>query len=76
MAVRPSRRTFLKAAGAGVAMPFIFPRLSLAASANGTLQHASIGVGGMGKSDLDALRSQKNIEIVAICDVEDRKSVV
>ncbi len=39
--------------------------------ANGKLQHACIGVGGMmGGNDLDCLRSHPRLEVVAICDVD------
>jgi predicted dehydrogenase len=34
------------------------------------LNHACIGVGGMGGGDLGSLRSHPNVEIVAICDVD------
>jgi hypothetical protein len=44
-----SRRCFLKAAAvAGVAAPFALSSAGRAASPNAKLNHASIGVGGMG----------------------------
>ncbi len=38
-----------------------------------SLRHASIGVGGMGAADLDQIRSHPEVEIVAICDVDEQK---
>ena len=49
---KTTRRDFLKTSAALAAGPMIFPRLSLANPPSERLQHASIGVGGMGKSDL------------------------
>src|SRR5688572_28415961 len=37
------------------------------------LRHASIGVGGMGGTDLDQIRSHADVEIVAICDVDEKR---
>lgn len=37
------------------------------------LRTAHIGVGGMGKSDLDSIASHKNVEIAALCDVDANK---
>jgi predicted dehydrogenase len=65
-----SRRNFLKQVGAGVAAPLILPRLSLAQSANGRLQHASIGVNGMGGSDLREIYGSNKVDIVALCDID------
>jgi predicted dehydrogenase len=64
-----SRRTFLQTTGSAVAATAI----SRAAppSANGKLQHACIGVGGMmGGNDLGSFLSHPGLEIVAICDVD------
>jgi len=41
-----------------------------AASPNGKLQHASIGVGGMGGHDLGRISSAAKIAIAALCDVD------
>ena len=65
-----SRRSFLKTLGsAALAAPFITscatsrPRLN-------TLRHASFGAAGMAWSDLTQIAKCKNVEIVAVCDVD------
>lgn len=68
--IRTTRRGFLVSAAAAAAGPMILPRLSLANPPSGRLQHASIGVGGMGKSDLQAIIGSKQADIVALCDVD------
>jgi predicted dehydrogenase len=71
-----SRRQFLRtAAAAGVAAPFFLSRTSAhaapkAVSPNGKLNHACIGVGGMGWVDLQNFLQHKRVEIVALCDVD------
>jgi len=66
------RRNFLRAAGAGFAAPMIAPALGQAASTvkNARLQHACIGVGGMGGQDLKQFLAHAGTEVVAICDVD------
>ena len=67
-----SRRRFLqRATVAGLAAPFVWPTGLGAASANGKLSHACIGVGGMGAGDLDNFRSHPKVQIVALCDVDE-----
>ncbi len=66
-----SRRVFLGQMAAGVAAPLIFPRLSLAAPANSRLQHAAIGVGGQGASDLASIFSSGKVDVVALCDIDE-----
>ncbi len=69
---RTTRRQFLKTtAAAGLSLPLIFARLNLAQSANGKLSHASIGVGGMGWSDINSIANHPAVNIVAICDVDE-----
>ena len=71
MSTRFSRRTFLKnAVAATVAGPLIVPRLSFAASPNGKLQHAAVGVGGQGGYGLGEIFSSKKVDVVALCDVD------
>lgn len=65
-----SRRTFLKHIGAGALMPLALPRLVRAASANGKVQHAGIGVNGMGFNDLHSIASHEHVDVAAICDVD------
>lgn len=69
-----SRRRFLKtAAAAGVAGPFFVSCKSAqprAIPANAKLNHACIGVGGMGAVDLQNFLQHKRVQIVALCDVD------
>lgn len=66
-----NRRRFLQhAASAALAAPFVTSGLR-AVSPNGKLQHAAIGVGGQGQSDLDAFLSHPQFQLVAIADVDD-----
>ncbi len=67
-----TRRRFLQqAAVTGLAAPFILKSIGAkAASANGKLNHACIGVGGMGANDFGEFRSHKNVQVVALCDVD------
>jgi predicted dehydrogenase len=69
-----SRRHFLQtAAVAGLAAPFFLrtargqPR---AIPPNGKLNHACIGVGGMGWGDLHNFMQHPRVQIVALCDVD------
>lgn len=67
------RRTFLRTAAAGIAVPWLTPTLARAntPSTNGKLQHACIGVGGMmGQNDLRTFLSHPTVEVVALCDVD------
>lgn len=65
-----TRRRFLQSTSSLALFPTFAPGLSLAAPANGKLNHACIGTDGMGWSDLSSLGSHANIEIVALCDVD------
>ncbi len=65
-----SRRRFLEACSAGVAAGCLAPATIRAASANGVLQHACIGVGGMGRHDRGQFAAHKGARVVAICDVD------
>ena len=67
-----TRRSFIKqVSAAGMAAPFIFPRLSLAAPPSGKLQHAGIGVGGQGASDLECINSSGKVNVYALCDIDE-----
>jgi len=67
-----SRRRFLQnAAMAGAAFPLILPGLSYAKPANSRLQHAAIGVGGQGESDLSSIVSSGKVDVVALCDIDE-----
>jgi predicted dehydrogenase len=66
-----TRRDFLRASTvAAAAVPFLLPAGLRAASPNGKLSHACIGVGGMGWGDLQNFQQHKQVEIVALCDVD------
>ena len=63
-----SRRRFLQTTAAGALVaPFI---LESCVPDDGILQHACIGVGGMGFGDLKQFISHPKVEVVAICDVD------
>jgi predicted dehydrogenase len=63
-----SRRKFLQTAATGaIAAPLI---LESCKQDDGILQHACIGVGGMGWGDLNNFIKHPKVQIVAICDVD------
>src|SRR5512133_355989 len=69
-----TRRTFLRttALWAGLA-PFVASRgfgAAKSGSPNTRLQHACIGVGGMGWGDLNNFKQHDRVDIVALCDVD------
>jgi len=70
----PNRRAFLKQLGllAGSA-PFITSGLR-AQNVEPRLRHAAIGVGGMGWSDLQSFASHPRLRLVALCDVDAKRS--
>jgi predicted dehydrogenase len=67
MSKRISRREFLQRTAAGAAVAAVARN---ALGANGKLNHACIGVGGMGWGDLHSIKSHPKAQIVAICDVD------
>ncbi|MFP6584473.1 MAG: Gfo/Idh/MocA family oxidoreductase, partial [Candidatus Hydrogenedentota bacterium] len=72
MSRKITRRSFIKGAvAAGAVGPLILPSLSLAAPANSRLQHAAIGVGGQGASDLGQINSSGKVDVVALCDIDE-----
>jgi predicted dehydrogenase len=65
-----SRRSFLKLLGtAAASAPFITSNL-FAAPPSRRLRHASFGASGMAWADLTQIANCKNVEIVAVCDVD------
>jgi predicted dehydrogenase len=69
-----TRRKFLtKATTAAITAPLIFRSTANATSLNTKLNHACIGVGGMGWADLQNFKAHPRLEIVAICDVDAEK---
>ena len=68
---RFSRRRFLQTTAlAGLAAPFVLPSGLRAAAPNGKLNHACIGVGGMGWNDLNTFLKHPRLQVVALCDVD------
>jgi predicted dehydrogenase len=53
-----------------VSAPLFVPASVLSRSPNGKLNHACIGVDGMGWGDLTELASHDRLQVVAICDVD------
>ena len=67
-----NRRTFLKQTSiAGLAVPLILSRKTLAATPSGTLQHAAIGVAGQGNHDLQHIVSSGKVQVYALCDIDE-----
>jgi predicted dehydrogenase len=64
-----NRRGFLKSSVALGSVLFL-PKLSLAQPPSRRLQHACIGVGGMGMADLKSIVGGETTDIVALCDVD------
>jgi hypothetical protein len=64
-----TRRHFLQA-GLAVAAATALPQGVSAASPNGKLRTAHIGVGGMGGADLASIASHPKVEVAALCDVD------
>ena len=70
-----TRRSFLKTLGtAAIAAPFLTRHL-LAQPPSRTLRHASFGAGGMAWADLTQIANCPNVEIVAICDVDLKRTI-
>jgi predicted dehydrogenase len=66
-----SRRRFIqRAATTAIGAPFILRCSTNAPSQKNKLNHACIGVGGMGWSDLQKFKEHPNVQIVALCDVD------
>ena len=69
-----SRRSFLKSAALStLAAPYFIPRL-MSAPPSERVFHASFGAGGMARADLTSIISHKNVEFVAVTDVEPAKA--
>jgi predicted dehydrogenase len=66
-----SRRHFVKSVTlASLAGPFVLPSGLRAAAPNSKLNHACIGVGGMGVGDRGTFARHPKLQIVALCDVD------
>ncbi len=65
-----SRRNFIRTtATAAIAAPWILKSCT-SGDSQGILNHACIGVGGMGWGDLQQFKSHPNVRISALCDVD------
>src|SRR5437868_10167877 len=77
MSTRLTRRRFLQASAAGAAGYWLSATAASAARAadapNGKLRIACIGVGGKGSSDTDD--AGKVGQVVALCDIDEKKSL-
>lgn len=68
-----NKRDFLKKSSLGVAGLAIAPSLIMCKSETvikDRLRTAHIGVGGMGRADLDAISSHPKVDVTALCDVD------
>jgi aminopeptidase N len=71
MLVRPSRRRFLQlSAAAALAVPAGCLASGARPRVAGRQRHAGIGVGGMGAVDLEQISGHPNVDVVALCDVD------
>jgi predicted dehydrogenase len=69
-----SRRKFLVTTTASIlASPFVFALEGMANNPENKLRHVCIGVGGMGNHDLKRFLAHPEVEIVAICDVDEER---
>ncbi|RIK79869.1 MAG: hypothetical protein DCC68_12145 [Planctomycetota bacterium] len=69
----PTRREFVKAAGAAVAAPYVITSAALGnanrAAASERIVMAGIGIGNMGRGDQGAFLGRGDVQYVATCDV-------
>lgn len=65
-----TRRRFLQTTAAVATTSLLATRPRRTLGANGKLNHAAIGVGGMGRNDLNTIASHGEVHIAAICDVD------
>ena len=66
-----SRRTFLKRAGAGFAVPYLLPASAL--GANDKIAVGSVGVGPQGRRVMELFLASDDARVVAVCDVNARR---
>jgi predicted dehydrogenase len=68
-----SRRAFIKKAATGVAAGVTFlPNKASWAGANERVRVAVMGINGMGKSHINSYMQLKNVQVAALCDVDER----
>ncbi|MBT7623492.1 MAG: Gfo/Idh/MocA family oxidoreductase [Flavobacteriaceae bacterium] len=66
---RSNRRNFLKTTATLASLPLI-PSNIWSSTKKNRLRTAHIGVGGMGSADLKDISSHKDVDVVALCDVD------
>src|SRR5665647_1637867 len=66
-----SRRKFLLSAATAAITPSLLLQSFAATTQERKLNHACIGVGGMGAHDLQMFKSHPKVQIIAICDVDE-----
>ena len=66
-----NKRDFLKSTAA-ITVGALLPSSVWALAKDKRIKTAHIGVGGMGASDLASISSHKNVEVIALCDVDER----
>jgi predicted dehydrogenase len=73
-----SRRTFLKCVGATAAFPYIAPGSALGLSGSvapsNRITMGCIGVGRMGTDDMREFLGFPNVQVLAVCDVDDKRA--
>src|SRR6266478_5762492 len=73
---RFTRRNFLAATGAAIALLRIIPRSAQGGDArpapSGRITHGVVGCGGMGKGNTDGFLNISDCQVVAACDVDRR----
>ena len=68
-----SRRSFIKKAATGVAAGVTFlPNKASWAGANERVRVAVMGINGMGQSHISSYMPLKDVEVAALCDVDER----
>lgn len=72
MSSRFNRRQFIQTSGAAIVLGAAAPRAK-ASMANAKFRTAHVGVGGMGGSDLNSIASHPEVEIAALCDVDQNR---
>ncbi|MFO0893262.1 MAG: Gfo/Idh/MocA family oxidoreductase [Isosphaeraceae bacterium] len=68
-----TRRRLIRSALAGLAAPAVL-RVHASAAPSETLYHASIGAGGMAGADLHSITASKSVKLVAVADVDLRRT--
>jgi len=68
--MQSNRREFIRLGLNTGLSTLALPAILSANSPNSRIQHAAIGVGGMGWGDVQQIAAHPNVEIVAICDVD------